>query len=187
MIDRGALWAIYPGSMQCADEMTRLGIAEPSALCKRAAGPADAAIKRRWSAPRRSCAILRQTAIGQKPGQAEREQVARGSATIVRLTALSFGFKRASWASAISRSSVADISLALTRRASSVASDWRYSGTLRATAACSLVKMLQIVLDDSINDQRRRLAEHPPAVHMLGQHLGEGWNVAFAQMGLVGP
>jgi len=32
----------------------------------------------RSSAPRRSCAILRQTAIGQKPGQAEREQVRRG-------------------------------------------------------------------------------------------------------------
>ena len=32
----------------------------------------------RWSAPRRSCANLRQTAIGQKPRQAEREQVPRG-------------------------------------------------------------------------------------------------------------
>jgi len=32
------------------------------------------AISGRWSAPRRSCSILRQAAIGQKPGQAEREQ-----------------------------------------------------------------------------------------------------------------
>lgn len=31
----------------------------------------------RWSASHRSFAILRQTAIGQKPGQAEREQVPR--------------------------------------------------------------------------------------------------------------
>jgi hypothetical protein len=34
------------------------------------------------SAPRRSCAILRQTAIGQKPGQAERQQVPRGFGSV---------------------------------------------------------------------------------------------------------
>ena len=61
-----------PSPNQCADHdiFARWPKVVPSALILLSSG--------RWSAPRRSCAILRQTAIGQKPGQAEREQVPRG-------------------------------------------------------------------------------------------------------------